>query len=66
LIVKVVLSSPPSDDSSCKECEVRCACGSLLARVINGELELRCRRCKRTVLISLEQLDYMEPRESQP
>jgi phage FluMu protein Com len=26
--------------------EVRCGCGSLLARVVDGEVELKCRRCK--------------------
>jgi len=33
---------------------VRCACGSLLARYIAGAIELKCRRCKRTVLIPLD------------
>jgi hypothetical protein len=28
--------------------EVRCGCGSLLARVVAGSVELKCRRCKRT------------------
>jgi hypothetical protein len=27
--------------------EVRCGCGSLLARVVDGAVELKCRRCKR-------------------
>ncbi len=27
--------------------DVRCGCGSLLARVVDGEVELKCRRCKR-------------------
>jgi hypothetical protein len=27
--------------------DVRCGCGSLLARVIEGAVELKCRRCKR-------------------
>ena len=26
--------------------DVRCGCGSLLARVVGGEVELKCRRCK--------------------
>ena len=28
--------------------ELRCDCGSLLARVVGREVELKCRRCKRT------------------
>ncbi|HEY6100791.1 MAG TPA: hypothetical protein VIW03_15240 [Anaeromyxobacter sp.] len=33
--------------------EVRCGCGSLLARVVGGAVELKCRRCKRTWRIPL-------------
>lgn len=33
---------------------LRCACGSLLARFVHGKLELKCRRCKRTVMVALE------------
>jgi phage FluMu protein Com len=32
----------------------RCHCGNLLARLVPGGVELKCRRCKRTVVISLE------------
>lgn len=48
----------------CEHCEavpergegnaLRCACGSLLARYVEGRLELKCRRCKRTVLVPFE------------
>ncbi len=34
--------------------EVRCGCGSLLARVVCDAVELKCRRCKRTWSIPLE------------
>jgi phage FluMu protein Com len=33
--------------------ELRCQCGSLLARLVAGEVELRCRRCKRAVTLEL-------------
>jgi hypothetical protein len=33
---------------------LRCECGSLMARYRNGQLELKCRRCKRTILVALE------------
>ena len=36
---------PPAD--------CRCLCGSLLARVIGESVELKCRRCKRTLLVPL-------------
>ncbi len=34
--------------------ELRCGCGSLLARVVRNTVELKCRRCKRTWSIPLE------------
>ena len=33
---------------------LRCACGSLLARYVAGKIELKCRRCKRTVLLPIQ------------
>jgi hypothetical protein len=38
----------------CSGDELRCGCGSLLARVVGGEVELKCRRCKRTWTIPLQ------------
>ena len=35
------------------DCECRCSCGSLLARLVEGGVELKCRRCKRTVVVPL-------------
>jgi hypothetical protein len=34
--------------------ELRCGCGSLLARLVEGSVELKCRRCKRTWNIPLK------------
>jgi phage FluMu protein Com len=31
--------------------EHRCVCGSLLARICEAGVELKCRRCKRVVII---------------
>jgi hypothetical protein len=33
--------------------ELRCCCGSLLARRVPGGVELKCRRCKRTLVLPL-------------
>lgn len=33
---------------------LRCACGSLLARLVPGGVELKCRRCKRAVIVPLD------------
>jgi hypothetical protein len=32
---------------------VRCHCGSLMARLVGGGVELKCRRCKRTLILPL-------------
>ena len=41
-------------------CDVRCGCGNLLARLVLGGGELKCRRCKRTVMLPLETGDTAE------
>ena len=33
---------------------LRCHCGSLLARLVEGGVELKCRRCKRVVVVPLQ------------
>ena len=33
--------------------ECRCTCGSLLARLVDGAVELKCRRCKLILLLPL-------------
>ena len=38
-------------------CDLRCGCGSLVARLVNGRIEIKCRRCRRTVRIALAALD---------
>ena len=34
-----------------KDAECRCDCGNLLARWRDGDIELKCRRCKRCVVV---------------
>jgi hypothetical protein len=34
--------------------DCRCLCGSLLARVVEGAVELKCRRCKRTLRVPFD------------
>lgn len=46
--------APPGSEERCGPSDLRCACGSLLARRIGDAVELKCRRCKRTVLIPFE------------
>ena len=44
-------ADPANAHSDADDC--RCLCGSLLARVVGDRVELKCRRCKRTLLIPL-------------
>jgi hypothetical protein len=32
---------------------LRCSCGSLLARLVPDGVELKCRRCKRQIIVPL-------------
>ena len=45
------MASPTSRSNSD---ELRCHCGSLVARVIDHGIELKCRRCKRVVVIATD------------
>jgi hypothetical protein len=36
------------------ETSLRCACGSLLARMVAAGVEIKCRRCKRQVVLPFD------------
>ena len=38
---------------SCER-DLRCLCGSLIARLVDGGVEIKCRRCQRVVRLPLE------------
>ncbi|AUX23110.1 hypothetical protein SOCEGT47_036290 [Sorangium cellulosum] len=40
-----------ASDAGCDA--LRCDCGSMLARLVPGGIELKCRRCKRVVVVPL-------------
>ncbi len=44
--------APAEAERSGPAAEVRCHCGSLMARLVANRLELKCRRCKRVVVIA--------------
>jgi phage FluMu protein Com len=49
-----------SHEARCQFCpaeEMRCGCGNLLARLVSGGVELKCRRCKRTIVLSLSAME---------
>jgi hypothetical protein len=43
---------PAEPERACCE-DFRCLCGSLLARVTPHGVQLKCRRCKRTMLVPI-------------
>lgn len=51
--MKLVLNKPQSRKS--KIDDVRCSCGSLLARWVCHGLELKCRRCRHLVLVGVQE-----------
>jgi len=54
-IYKNIRNSMATSKSSQSGCgprsETRCECGQLIAKVVGGRLELKCKRCKRIVII---------------
>lgn len=48
---------PVQADSSSEPQDVRCCCGSLLAKLVDGGVELKCRRCKRIVVVPFDAED---------
>jgi hypothetical protein len=44
---------PAAASQALPDDDCRCLCGNLLARLVAGGVELKCRRCKRTVVIPL-------------
>ena len=54
----------PAPESGTHEC--RCGCGSLLARLRPDGVELKCRRCKRIVILPFAELSLGEEGAPQP
>jgi hypothetical protein len=48
-----VSAAPETKGQPVPAADCRCLCGSLLARMVRDGVELRCRRCKRTVVVPL-------------
>jgi hypothetical protein len=42
-------------EASTRSADCRCLCGSLVARIVASGVELKCRRCKRTLLVPLRE-----------
>lgn len=51
------MASTSSPIESGSNAETRCECGQLIAKVRGGGLELKCKRCKRIVLIPFASIE---------
>jgi hypothetical protein len=56
-----VKDQPPKVESAAKP--FRCHCGSLLARLVPEGVELKCRRCKRRIVVHLVGADFQQPKD---
>jgi len=45
--------TPPGARRARADADCRCVCGSLVARLVDDGVELKCRRCKRTLVVPL-------------
>ncbi|MGC4122754.1 MAG: hypothetical protein QM765_50915 [Myxococcales bacterium] len=54
----------PERNGCCEGDQLRCGCGSLLARRVEGGVELKCRRCKRVIVLPLTEDDDAPPPEA--
>jgi hypothetical protein len=57
------MAAPPTATQECETAsptitrhseDCRCLCGSLVARIVDGGVELKCRRCRRMLLVPIE------------
>jgi phage FluMu protein Com len=49
--------SGPSSQAIAEVSETRCECGQLIAKVRGQALELKCKRCKRIVIIPFNTIE---------
>jgi len=51
----MTVKTPTSEYHLCNE--TRCECGQLIAKVVDGGLELKCKRCKRILVIPFSAIE---------
>ena len=59
-----MLSTTTTSNHSADSHETRCECGQLIAKVRGEGLELKCKRCKRIVVIPFSSIEGWGPAES--
>ncbi|MEZ4267471.1 MAG: hypothetical protein R3F39_13920 [Myxococcota bacterium] len=50
------MPSPKTDNALPVDLDHRCACGALIARLVEHGLEIKCRRCRRAVIVPIDAL----------
>jgi hypothetical protein len=53
--MRIKFMSNRTAKNSCAGDDLRCLCGSLVARLVDGGVEIKCRRCQRLVRLPLEE-----------
>ncbi len=51
----------PAQSRRSEPAETRCECGQLIAKLGEGGIELKCKRCKRIVLIPFSSIEGWAP-----
>jgi len=57
---------PTSVETASAAADCRCLCGNLLARLVEGGVEVKCRRCKRTLVLPIEPPEKTPPSRATP
>jgi phage FluMu protein Com len=63
-MIRNITPAPAAPAGACED--ARCGCGSLLARVVDGAVELKCRRCKATWRVALSAGEPSHPEAGGP
>lgn len=52
-----MVTTKVSNSETCQNNETRCECGQLIAKVRGQGIELKCKRCKRIVVIPFSSIE---------
>ncbi|SPP63361.1 hypothetical protein [Nitrospira lenta] len=52
-----MITTSASNSDTCHGTETRCECGQLIAKVRGQGIELKCKRCKRIVIIPFSSIE---------
>ena len=52
--LKVDINNARASEAAAEGEQVRCLCGGMVARLVAGGVELKCRRCRRILVVPLQ------------